>query len=450
MNLIDKVKIAGVVGAGGAGFPAHVKLDCKVECFIANGAECEPLLKTDQYLMREKSMELIQGMETIAKHIGAKQVYLAVKKKYVREIEKLKYAIAELDSKVELFYLDNFFPAGDEQVLVYEVTGKTVSPGGIPLHQGVVVSNVGTIVNVVEAMEGRPVTEKYISVLGEVRNPKLMLVPLGTPVSVCIQEAGGSTIKDYCIIMGGPMMGKLIDMEEVEEIVITKTDGAIILVPKDHYIVNRGRTPITHIINQTKSACIQCRYCTDMCPRFLIGHPLRPHKIMGAIAVHGQDMTVLKEALICCDCGVCELYACPMGLSPRLVNGYLKEKLREKGIVFEYNGKELKAEELREYRSIPTNRLISRLDLARYANQKIDDLAIVSAKKVRIPLKQHIGVASQPLAAVGDYVKKGQLIGAIPDGKLGANIHASIEGKITEVTDMVVIEREYSGVNGND
>ncbi|GAA0182352.1 4Fe-4S dicluster domain-containing protein [Clostridium sediminicola] len=445
MDLLQKIFDAGVVGAGGAGFPTHVKLNCKVEFLIVNGSECEPLLKTDQYLMKTKADEIIKALEEMSKTLGVKRTVIALKKKYKEQIDSLRKSIENLNSNVELHLMDNFYPAGDEQILVCEVTGRSIPPGGIPLKVGAVVSNVATVVNIYEAMNDNPVTDHHVAVLGDVRNPILLKVPIGTSVIKCIEEAGGSILNDYSVILGGPMMGKTIDKEELDDKFITKTNSAIIVIPKDHYIINRSKSSIKHILNRAKSACIQCSYCTEMCPRYLIGHPLKPHKIMRAVSL-SEKSEIIKEALICCECGVCELYACPMGLSPRRVNIYLKNILRENGIKYDNNQKDPSQHEQRENRKIPAKRLISRLDLNRYEHQKVDGLKAIEISKVNIPLKQHIGAPAQAIVSVGDFVEKGQLIGTMKEGALGSNVHASISGKVIEVSSEIIIESENSEV----
>ncbi|MCM1991223.1 4Fe-4S dicluster domain-containing protein [Oceanirhabdus seepicola] len=441
MDLLDQIYNAGVVGAGGAGFPTHVKLNCKVEYLILNGSECEPLIATDKYLMRTKAAEIIETLERIAGMIEAKKIVIGLKQKYTTEIDCLKSAIKELKSKIELHCLDNFYPAGDEQILVYEITGKTIPPAGIPLHVGAVVSNVGTVVNIHEALYGNPVISSYVSVLGEVSNPRILKVPIGTPILNCIEKAGGATLNDYSIILGGPMMGKILNKSELEHSVITKTNGAIIIVPDNHYLVNRDKISIEHIINRAKSACIQCSYCTEFCPRYLIGHPLQPHKIMRAIALSEYDDSI-KAAQLCCECGVCELYACPMGLSPRQVNIYIKNELREKGYRYKNTGNEFYVREVRENRKIPTKRLMARVDVTKYSGQKLEELKEIFVSTVKIPLRQHIGKSATSLVNVGDIVEKGQLIGSVEKGELGANVHASINGKVVEVSECVVIQSE--------
>lgn len=440
MDLLNKIYMAGVVGAGGAGFPTHIKLNCKVDYLIVNAIECEPLLKTDQYIMRTKSYEIIKAIEEIGRLVEAKHIFIGIKEKYKKEIETLKAAINDLNSKVKLYFFESVYPAGDEQILVYEITGRVIPPGGIPLNVGAVVSNVGTIYNIYKAMQDVPVTDKYISVLGEVIEPKLLKVPIGITVAQCLKACNGTTIDDYSIIMGGPMMGRKIKKDEINSRVITKTDSAIIVISDNHYIMEKERIPLNHIINRAKSACIQCRYCTEMCPRHLIGHPLSPHRIMRAIAL-SEESDVFNEALLCSECGICELYACPMGLSPRRVNIYLKDKLKKQGLKPQFNAKEKKVNNEREYRKIPTSRLISRLNLNSYNTQKIDIVEEVIVSKVKIPLKQHIGIMSKPVVNVGDTVEKGQLIGKIEINEIGANIHSSISGVVVEISeDSIVIE----------
>jgi Na+-translocating ferredoxin:NAD+ oxidoreductase RnfC subunit len=441
VDLLDKIYMAGVVGAGGAGFPAHVKLNCKVEYLILNGCECEPLLATDKYLMRTKSKEIIEALEKIANVVEAKKVVIGLKKKYKHEIACLKCVIEKLNSKVELHCLDNFYPAGDEQILVYEITGKTIPPAGIPLNVGAVVSNVGTVVNIYEAINNKPVIYSHVSVLGEVNKPAILKVPIGTPIIRCIEEAGGANIKNYSVILGGPMMGKIIDKSELENRTITKTNGALIILPDDHYLVKRSKISIEHIINRAKSACIQCSYCTEFCPRYLIGHPLKPHKIMRAVAFSKYEDSI-KAAQLCCECGVCELYACPMGLSPRQVNIYLKNELRKNGFRYKNTENKFSSKDEREYRKIPSKRIMSRIDINKYTEQKIEDIREIHAEIVKIQLRQHIGISASPIVSVGDKIEKGQLIARVDRDALGANVHASIAGKVIEVSDdNIVIKR---------
>lgn len=447
MDLIEAVKAAGVVGAGGAGFPTHVKLAAKAECFIVNGAECEPLIETDKYFMRTFPIQIVQAVHAVASHVGAKRAVIALKKKYSREIAALKKAIAESGEQIELFEMPSFYPAGDEQVLVQQVCGSSVPERGIPLDVGVVVDNVGTLLSVYDALQGVPVTEKYLSVVGEVERPVMRKVPIGTPVRECIDSAKPK-LSEYVVIVGGPMMGKVVaDSSEIDRISITKTTGNIIVLPKNHYLARRAALPLTRMKLQAKSACVQCQMCTSLCPRYLIGHQIQPHLMMrnlfreNLISDANEYQKVFGMAANCCDCGVCEMFSCPMGLSPRKVNSYLKGRLREQGIQVPRNLSP-KAREGSLYGKVPTDRLVARLGLSDYYHQHAeDDCMELFPQQVHISFRQHIGRPALPVVKAGEAVLKGDLLAAAAEG-LSANIHASISGVVTEMNvDGAVIRR---------
>ena len=440
MNLIEKVQRAGVVGEGGAGFPTHIKLNASAEYLIINAAECEPLLQTDQFLMKEQSLSLVGGILMTKHQVGADKAVIAVKGKYTEAIASLKSAIARLGAAIDIFELQNFYPAGDEQMTVYEVTGRAVPPGGIPLHVGCVVSNVGTMISVFEAAQDIPVTGKYVSVLGDVKTPRVIKVPVGTSFEECLQASGGPTKSDYAVIRGGPMMGAVILRDQLSGMHITKVDGALIVVPADHCLVKRSQLSTEQIIERAK-ACIQCGYCTEQCPRYLIGHDLHPHKMVNLLK-YGADLEWMAdetaaeaavEAQLCCGCGVCELYACPIGIDPRQVNFLIGNKLKQKGIRYQHDGKPVEARDMREYRKIPPSQLIGRLDLERWHHQPLHPFLELTAETVTLPLCQHVGGNSTPVVAVGERVNKGQPVAEMAEGKMGSTIHASIDGMVTMV-----------------
>nr|WP_315989479.1 4Fe-4S dicluster domain-containing protein [Desulforamulus aquiferis] len=249
---------------------------------------------------------------------------MSLKLKYEDAVRNLQDTLKQMDAQgIELFFIPDMYPAGDEHVLVHEVTGRIVPEGGIPLHVGVVVSNVQTLINIAQALEGQPVTDKYVTVTGEVGKPSTVKVPIGMLIDEILLLAGGTTVREYTVIDGGPMMGKLIQKDAT----IRKTTGGIIVLPQDHsLVVEKGLTwPV--ISNRAKSVCCNCRACTDVCPRNLLGHRLEPHRIMQAIG-RGQinESEVLSKAFLCSECGACDTYGCSMGLSPRRVNAELKRQ----------------------------------------------------------------------------------------------------------------------------
>ncbi|MEG1878044.1 MAG: 4Fe-4S dicluster domain-containing protein [Pseudoflavonifractor sp.] len=439
MNLTEAVKAAGVVGAGGAGFPTHVKLGAKAETFIVNAAECEPLIETDKYLCRTFPDQIVSAAVAISAHLGASRTVFALKGKYHAEIAALEGAIRKQKAAIEIFQMNTFYPAGDEQTMVQQVTGKSVPERGLPLDVGCVVDNVGTLLNIFEAIDGKPVTEKYLSVVGEVGAPLMLHVPLGTALTACV-AAAGPKLSDYALIVGGPMMGKILtEPEAIAAAVVTKTTGNLIVLPRDHYLFRRAQLPMEKIRLQTKSACIQCRMCTDLCPRYLIGHQIRPNLVMRnlwrepTMTDNDEFLRAFGDAANCCDCGVCEMFACPMGLSPRKVNGYMKGELRKRGIQVPRN-MEPEAKEFVDMRKTPTDRLVARLGLSQYYGLHAHDCKELMPETVFIPFQQHIGKPAVAVKAVGDPVTCGELLAAAATDGLSANIHASITGVVTQLT----------------
>ena len=399
---IAAVKAAGIVGEGGAGFPAHVKYAADADTVIANGCECEPLLHTDQHHMLHHANEIVRAFSELMQATGAKRGVIALKKKYKEATKILTDAIG--NRPIELALLPNFYPAGDEQTLVREVTGRSVPPLGLPLMVGAVVANVGTLVSVAHALDGKPVTHKFLTVTGEVKKPGIVCVPIGTPLSACLEAAGGPTVSDPVFVLGGPMMGRMVD-------------------------------------NAAASACIQCRSCSELCPRHLLGHPFETHRVMRAFGSNAElTAEAGRLALLCCDCGVCEHVACPMGLSPRRINQAIKNELRAAGMKYEGSRDVNEAyTQWREFRRVPVPRLVNKIGISRYMELPTNDLGALSPAEVRIPLRQHIGAPAQAVVKAGDRVKCGDVIGEIPEQGLGARIHASMDGVVKSVDGAVVI-----------
>ncbi|MFR1804274.1 MAG: 4Fe-4S dicluster domain-containing protein, partial [Faecalispora jeddahensis] len=382
--------------------------------------------------------QIVQAVGAVAVHVGAKRAVIALKKKYVKESAALRQAITASGAQIELFEMPFFYPAGDEQVLIQQVCGTSVPERGIPLDVGAVVDNVGTLLNIHDALQGIPVTEKYLSVVGEVERPVMRRVPLGTPLRECISSAR-PRLQNYIVIVGGPMMGRVVtDPAEIDRLAVTKTTGNLIVLSNEHYLARRAALSLGRIKTQAKSACVQCRMCTSLCPRYLIGHQIQPHLMMRnlfreeLISDNDEYERAFGQAANCCDCGVCEMFSCPMGLSPRKVNAYLKGRLREKGIQVPRNLSP-KAREGSLYGKVPTDRLVARLGLSEYYHQHVgDECTELFPEQVWISFRQHIGKPAVPAVQAGAMVQKGDLLASAAQG-LSANIHASISGIITEI-----------------
>ena len=300
-----------------------------------------------------------------------------------------------------------------------------------------VVNNVESLLNISRAMVGMPVTDRYLTVGGEVNQPLVCKVPIGTPADAVIEMAGGPKIPNYGIVMGGPMMGKVIESGSEP---VTKTTSGILVLPSNHNVIRDKSRSLDQMRFIAKSACTQCSRCTDLCPRYLIGHALEPHRIMRHLAyTPGMTGEVLEDALICSECGVCEKFACPMMLSPREINAAVKQKLLEEGIKRDPKRESYQVSPFNETRKIPLKRLMERLQVAGYDVHPPFYNEPIQVNRVSIPLLQHLGNPAVPVVQAGDRVTKGDLIAEIPEGALGARVHASIDGTVESVGDMVVI-----------
>ena len=237
---------------------------------------------------------------------------------------------------------------------------------------------------------------------------------------------------EFAVIEGGPMMGKLIDHESA---VVSKTTKGYIVLPADHCLIGSRGKSMERMLRDARIACCHCSLCTEVCPRNLLGHRLHPDKLMRMASYTRGFETDPKmdEALICSECGLCE-QACIMGLQPWKLNNYLKGKLGAAGIRRTDNQAPEKVPEFRELKKFPIKKLVNQLGLTKY-----DVAAPLKAAgpecftRLRIALKQHIGAAARPVVSLGDQIARNQLIGDIPEGKLGAKIHSGLVGKVASI-----------------
>lgn len=447
--IVDAIRDAGVVGAGGAGFPAHVKLAAKVDTVIANGVECEPLLASDQAVMTLNPEKVLAGLKAAMTATGARRGYIALKKKYVSSVAAIRSVISGHDD-IDLVELEDIYPYGDEHVLTYEVTGRYVPEGGLPLEAGVVVSNVATLANVADALEGRPVTHRVVTIVGEIARPVTVNAPIGTAIADLIRFACMPSVEDYEVILGGPIMGKPAQRETA---VVTKLTGGVIALPENHVLIMRRRDSLTGILRRARSNCCQCMACTETCPRNLLGHEIRPHLIMRAVSMSPGNVMpeIVKSAWLCSECGVCETVTCPSSLSPVRVNQALKESMARKGIKNPYHRSDIAVNPMRDYRRVPGSRLSMRAGISKYSHQPADILQalgvdektgaipVIMPDMVDIPLLQHVGAPAVPCVKQGDTVSEGDLIAKIPTSSLGARIHASISGVVRDIGKTITI-----------
>ena len=433
-ELSSIMKDAGVVGAGGAGFPSYAKLNEKADTIILNCAECEPLLKLHRQVMAKYANEILFALNEVADAVGAENIIIAIKPNYKKAIAAIEQVLPSY-KKARIGMLPPVYPSGDEVITIYEVTGRIVPPGKLPIEVGCIVYNVETMLNTYYAItEKRPVTHKYCTVTGAVKNPTTVCLPLGMQVSEVLELAGGTTIDEYEIVSGGPMTGRLC----TEYDVVTKTSNAYIVLPKNHYVVQRKKIKTQVAVNRAMSACCHCGMCSELCSRHLLGYPINPSKFMTALSAGATgNIEPYINTFFCSACGLCEMYSCFQGLSAQSLISVFKGGLRKGGVKMPEVTLAPVAP-IRTQKLVSHQRLTARLGLTEYNKPADLDEKEIKPKSVKILLSQHIGAPDEAIVARGDKVEAGQQIAKAQDGKLGVNIHTPFAGTVAEVTDKYV------------
>jgi Na+-translocating ferredoxin:NAD+ oxidoreductase RnfC subunit len=438
-DLVEKIKNAGVIGAGGAGFPTHVKYKAQAHWLLANGAECEPLMHKDRELMLNFAPEIVEGIALAAGPIAAKELWIGIKSKNSKAIQAIRDAAKDIDLKIREF--NDFYPAGDEYELVYEITGKLVPAGGIPLQVDSIVNNVETFYNIYHAHHNRPVINTFLTITGQVKDPVTLFLPIGTSVRQALEVAGGTLIDDFAVMNSGILMGKLIkDLDQP----IGKTTGGLIVLPREHRLIQRYSMTKSQMNKIGHSACDQCSYCTELCPRYLLGYDIQPHKVMRSLGFTMASKEMWNRyAQLCCQCGICTLYACPEDLYPREACVQSINNLKEIGVTKWEGPTEVKAHPMKNERRVPMKLLNNKLGLTPYeAEAQYKEIAY-EPPYVRVLIDQHIGIPARPVVKEKQIVDKGQLIAEpVPDAPLSAAYHASISGRVTRIDpESITIER---------
>ena len=430
---LERLRQNGVVGAGGAGFPTYKKLERAVDTVILNAAECEPLLHKDKELLKHFMEPILDGMQAVMRQVGAPRGIIGIKNKYKDLIQAL--GVAGAPRGIEVFALGDYYPAGDEFITVYETTKRVIPPGGLPGDVGCLVNNVETLLNV--ALD-RPVTHKYLTIAGDVENPVTVHAPIGASYGDVLRGAGIDPARVAHVLVGGVMMGKLsAGMHEV----VTRTTGGLLCFPDGHTLPRRYMADRQSRDKIGKSACDQCSFCTEMCPRYLIGHPVEPHLAMRGLGFNMVGDSMILGSQFCCECNLCSLYACPEDLFPKDACADNKVMMRAKKLSHPDTGKrDVRPHSMQEYRHVPLSSLIKKLGLSAYKN--VGPLVEIrwDLEQVKIPLKQHVGAPAVACVEVGERVEPGQMIGRAPEG-LGVAVHASMGGRVARVGEDVVITR---------
>ena len=426
---IKEIADNGVIGAGGGGFPAAVKLASRPDVLIMNAAECEPLLHKDISLLEGSASKVLDGFSRSLKITGAQKGIIGIKKKHAGVIKSLERV---LDPRMEIIPLDDFYPAGDEVTLVEITTGRRIEPGALPISAGAVVMNVETLFNI---GAGKPVVDKYLTVAGAVTEPKTLVVPVGASYADVLANFS-ITANRFVLRIGGLMMGIL---EKNMDGVVTKRTGGIIVLPADHKLVESYErySCSENTIRTGKTSCDQCSFCMDLCPRYLAGWPVRPERAMRNMMFGSKRQGAVHMGNeFCCECNLCTQYSCPEGLDPRGATMMEKSFRRQQSTKWE--GLQVQAHPMKDFRRVPLSRLKQRLDVVHYDRPAPLDGQPVVVNKARILLGQHAGSPAIPVVERGTRIKRGELI-AKANGNISAPLHASIDGTVTEVNDNEII-----------
>lgn len=298
-ELLGRVKSAGIVGIGGAGFPTHVKLspppEAKVDTLILNGAECEPYLTTDHRLMLEHPEEVIEGAKIILTILGIRECRIGIEANKSDAIEAMKKASSRVSSNgfgISIASLKVKYPQGSEKQLIESITGRRVPGFGLPFDVGVIVQNVGTVRAIYEAVVlEKPLYEKIITISGRgIVRPANLLVRVGTRLSDIVSFLGGTKPELAKVVMGGPMMGFAIPTLDIP---VTKTTSGVLFLTDDEIDTN------------PHGQCIRCGWCLDACPMGLC-----PNEIGIYVEAGRAQETSQFGPFECFECGCCA-YTCP-------------------------------------------------------------------------------------------------------------------------------------------
>lgn len=432
---------AGIVGAGGAGFPTHKKLAPGIEQIVINAAECEPLMMVDHHIFRKHFQAIVDTMNLMLDAVGAKEAIMGIKGKNMSLLDP-KIVESLRGSRIKIHEIPDVYPAGDEVVLVYETTGKIIPEGAIPIMVGVMVINTETLYNIKKAIfDKEPVCDKYITIAGDTREDITVKVPVGMKIKELFAAVGYPDLSGKAVINGGPMMGKLVD---IENDVVTKTTKGLLVFPEEHSVIRRKRATLSMSVKRASAACCDCTMCTDMCPRHLLGHSIQPHKILYA-ASHSAELKSesIMDSALCCGCGVCTVMACQQMLDPQAIAMAKKAELSRAGVRRGGGIAPKSPRPERRSRLVPSDKLIDRLGIRRYVKNEVERRYMdFYPDTVYIPMSQHVGKPADPIVKAGDIVERADVIARTSADALGTTIHASIRGRVRSTDGgFVVIDR---------
>lgn len=441
-QLKNSLLAAGIVGAGGAGFPAGGKLAPGANTLIVNGSECEPLMDTDYTILCEHLEEATAGAVAMMQAAGIARGFLGLKTHNCKRLGlKDGQQLAENFSVVSL---PDVYPIGDEVSLIYQITGRVVRPGALPITAGVIVYNVETTYNICRWLQHQiPVSEKWLTIGGDIPQHLVVRTPVGTAVRELFGRWGVKVPEGYVVLDGGPSMGNLITWQTA---VVSKTTKALLVLPEDIPAIVSKTSNLQMQLKRAASCCCQCNACTERCPRNLLGYPLEPHRMVRSMSsMAEEDPALVLTASLCCGCGICEMASCCQGISPRNVIAQYKKVLAQKGLKYQAT-QDVEPNEARDARMLPSYRWKAMLGVDNFDVPPVYQPEPFVPQKIFIALKQHIGAPAVPCVKAGDTVTRGQTVAEKNRG-LSVSMHSGIDGVVTAVDERgITIERREGQV----
>ena len=442
-GLLAKLQDAGV-RAGRE--PAHVLLSTPAELMIVDGTDTAPLSRADRELVARYPQDVARGLKLAMQATGARRAVLALAPEareasgaLAREISAdgfLKFHVTDLK-------IASHYPAGGATHLAALATERPVPSGGTPEDVGAHVLSVRTLLAIAEADRGQPQTHQLVSIMGEVNRPVTVWVPYGLPLMRLVAAAGGirgaaarplarsraatadgstaGTAADFVYLEGGPLGGQAASPDAP----LRPDTNLVVVLRADSRAAATHLTPLEVHTRRALSTCENCEQCTAVCPRFLAGWRIEPHRIVRALARALPD-EVLVSAALCSGCGVCTV-ACPAGLAPDILTLAVREQLARAG--FEPRIEPARPRSYAADRRLPRERLLLRLDLARY-DVAAPLAGTLAADRVVVPLELPWGGKASPVVRDGHRVKAGQPIAQSPAGDLALPVHAPMAGSV--------------------
>ncbi len=383
-EIVGHIRMAGVIGLGGAGFPTAPKLrsgsEADIDTVIINGMECEPGITCDDRLMRERPEEIIKGIEVVNHLLTPRQILIGIEDNKPEAIAAMAQAAGNSPAPVEVVTCPTLYPSGGEKQLIRILTGKEVPSGKLAYQIGILMQNVATAAAIYQAMLGRPLTRRIVTVTGSgVTQPGNYEVAIGTPIEQILQQCGATA--DATVTLGGPMMGyPLKDLKSP----LSKTTNCLIVEPT----ITTGST-------QTRN-CIRCAACSDACPAKLL-----PQQLFWATQSRNFDDAEALHLFDCIECGCCN-YVCPSKIP--LVDYYRHAK----GVLRNQQQEQKKAEHARKRHEFRD---------ARIEREKAEKARKLAEKKAALKAKESIKSEKESQESGSEGSKKAAIEAAVARAK---------------------------------